>query len=236
MINPSHHNPSGRTLCTERRLQLAALAEEHELVILEDDAYGELHFEASLEPVACTSRRTLYFGSLSKTIAPGIRVGWVTGPEALVGPMSRLIKDHGHPLVRAAVAMYLRNVDHAGRVAWLREHYAARAAQICDLLAAHLPPVVQWSRPTGGFFVWLRVPGVDCGQLLHEALANGVSFVPGEHFFRTPTDGREYLRLSYCTADTTAMELGVVRLSESIHRAMSRPPTMRDDAPRHRSK
>ncbi|HYF92982.1 MAG TPA: PLP-dependent aminotransferase family protein [Symbiobacteriaceae bacterium] len=211
---PSFHNPTGTTLSPERRRQLLAMAEEYDFLILEDDAYGELAFGEIPIPLKAqdTKGRVIYAGSLSKTIAPGLRLGWVHAAAPLVAAMFCFKKDLENPYVQALAAEYLSTVDYGARVTALRESYRQRRDAMVDALRRHTPPDATWTVPQGGFFVWVWVPGADTVALLEAALDEGVGYVPGKYCFFGSGEGREHLRLSFSYLSPEEMERGVAIL------------------------
>jgi 2-aminoadipate transaminase len=215
----SFQNPTGTTLSLARRQQLLALAEAYDFLILEDDAYGELAFGEFPVPLKALDRtgRVIYAGSLSKVIAPGIRLGWVHAAAPLVGAMSVFKKDLENPLAHAIAARYLSSIDYEARVTQLREVYRQRRDLMSAALRRHLPPAATWTEPQGGYFVWVRVPGVDTGALLDLALEQGVGYVPGKYFYFGEGEGREYLRLSFSYVTASDIERGVAILGRVMN-------------------
>ncbi len=210
----SFQNPTGATMSLERRRRLVALAAEYDFLILEDDAYGELSFGP--DPVTLRSlspERVIHIGSLSKVVATGLRVGWAAAPAPLITAMGLFKKDLEHPFTQALMERYLASIDLEERVAALRSAYRARRDHMLAALARHMPAGVTWTRPEGGYFVWVTTPGVDTGALLSEALAAGVAYVPGKYFcFGGGGLGREALRLSFSYLAPDVMEQGVALL------------------------
>jgi 2-aminoadipate transaminase len=215
---PSFHNPTGTTLPTERRLKLLKLAEAFDFLIVEDDAYGELSFAHAPVPLKAMdrSRRVVYVGSLSKVVAPGLRVGWIAGPQPLVHACSWFKKDLDHPFAQATMAVYLQDVDFAKRVEALRAAYRKRRDTMVRALDTYMPAFVSWHVPQGGFFVWLHIPEIDTTKLLNKSLDRGVSFVPGQYFFANQADGRHFLRLSFSYVDEEQMVKGVQTLGQLL--------------------
>jgi 2-aminoadipate transaminase len=211
---PSFQNPTGTTLSLARRQHLLALAEEYDFLILEDDAYGELAFGEVPVPLKALDRtgRVIYAGSLSKTVAPGIRLGWVHAAAPLVAAMFAFKKDLENPFAHAVAAHYLGSIDYEARVMQLRAAYRERRDQLVAALQRHMPATATWTEPQGGFFIWVRVPGADTGALLDEALEQGVGYVPGKYCFFGPGEGQEYLRLSFSYLPADEMERGVAIL------------------------
>ncbi|HYF77633.1 MAG TPA: PLP-dependent aminotransferase family protein [Symbiobacteriaceae bacterium] len=214
----SFQNPTGATMSPERRQRLLALAEAYDFIILEDDAYGELGFGSAPIPLRAMDRtgRVIYAGSLSKIIAPGMRVGWAIAHPDLVRAMWNYKKDLEHSFAQAVMTQYLESTDLGARVAWLRQEYGARRDLMLDLLRQYMPEGVTWQEPGGGYFVWVRAAGVDTAAVLPRAVEAGVGYVPGVHFFADGAAGREYLRLSFSFLSPEAMEDGVRILGQVL--------------------
>jgi DNA-binding transcriptional MocR family regulator len=227
---PTFQNPTGRTLPADRRRRLAAIAAEHGLWLIEDDPYGELRYNgAPLPPVASypgAADRTVTVSSLSKVLAPGLRIGFLRAPDALLGPLV---------VAKQAADLHTSTVDqHAARIALqtgdLDDHidlicaeYRRRRDALLGGLAAALPAGSTFNRPDGGMFVWARLPaGWDAARLLSDALRHDVAFVPGAPFYATAPDPRT-LRLSFTTHRPTEIVEGLRRLgvasAGSQHRA-----------------
>lgn len=216
----SFQNPTGATLVPERRRHLLTMADEYDFLILEDDAYGELAFPGVPAPVPLKALdpggRVIYLGSLSKVVAPGLRIGWAAAAAPVIQAMGLYKKDLDHPFAWAVAARYLAGIDLGARVAALRAQYAERAAFMVAALGRHMPAGVTWTAPQGGFFTWLRAPGADTAALLPAALAAGVAYVPGKHFYFGPGEGREYLRLSFSRLPPAELEQGVAILGRLL--------------------
>lgn len=208
---PTFHNPTGTTMSLERRQHLLELSVEFNFLIVEDDAYGELAFNERITPCKAmdTEGRVLYVGSLSKVVAPGMRIGWIAGAKELITTFSWFKKDLDHPFAQATTAVYIDNVNFEKRMEMLRRAYRVRCEIMIRALEEFLPESVTWYVPKGGFFVWVKVLGVDTFCLLDQALNQGVSFVPGKFFFCNPEEGREYLRFSFSYVDEEEMVRGI---------------------------
>lgn len=217
----SFHNPSGALLSQARRLELLRLAEEFDFNILEDDAYGELSFGAPPATLRSLGQpeRVIYLGSLSKTVAPGLRIGWAVGPPPLIERMQIFKKDLDHAFIWSLAACYLETFDWDSRLAALRQEYQRRAGVLTQALAEHMPREVRWSEPKGGFFIWVELPdGFDTGSMLKQALDAGVAYLPGHHFYWQANKGRNYLRLSYSYVADLDMQRGVQLLVDQLNR------------------
>jgi 2-aminoadipate transaminase len=218
-IIPSFHNPTGNTLSLSRRKVLVALAEKYHFLILEDDAYGELYFKEQLPTLQSLDQwgRVIYLGSLSKTVAPGLRVGWAFGPQPLMKTVQMLNAERINPFAWALTASYLEHIDYHRHLTWLRAHYCARCQCMLQHLAQIMPASVQWGQPDGGYFLWLTLnEAIDTRQLLRHALAEGVSFVPGSYFYADSEQGQSQLRLSFSWLAEGEMQRGIERLKQAI--------------------
>jgi 2-aminoadipate transaminase len=219
---PTFQNPTGRSLGTERRRALAAVAERHGFWLIEDDPYGELRYRGEPLPSLATmpgaEDRTLALSTLSKVAAPGLRIGWVRTPPALRASLvvAKQAADlHSSTIDQAAAAHWLSAVDFDAHVAGLRAAYGERRDALLDGLAAALPPGSTHNRPDGGMFVWARLPdGWDAESLLRRALERAVAFVPGYPFFAGEPD-RATLRLSFTTHAPAEIAEGLARLRAS---------------------
>ena len=220
---PTFQNPTGRTLPAARRVALAEVALRHGLWIVEDDPYGELRYDGepvpSIAGMPAVADRTLALSTLSKVAAPGIRIGWVRAPHALL---------RGLVVAKQAADLHTSTVDQAAAAAWLaRTDLPAHIAALCavyrerrDALLAGLPdglpPGSTWNRPGGGMFVWARLPeGHDATALLQQAVAHEVAFVPGTPFFAGEADPRT-LRLSFTTHSPAEIAEGLRRLRNAV--------------------
>jgi DNA-binding transcriptional MocR family regulator len=226
---PDFANPTGETLSRAAREQALALAGELDVPIIEDAAYAALRFEGeaqpSLQALGCARHgdinqsRVIYCGTFSKTLTPGLRVGWVCASEAIIRRLV-LIKqacDLNSSLINQMIMHGLAEGDFDGQVARARTHYRARRDAMLDALAAAAVPGMTWTRPEGGLFVWVTLPdGIDAADLLPRAIEEaGVAFVPGGAFF-TDGSGRNTLRLSYSLAGEDQIRAGIAKLGALI--------------------
>ena len=216
---PTFQNPTGRTLPLDRREVIAELAGRHGFWIIEDDPYGELRYRGRALPAIATlpgaDDRTLSLSTLSKLVAPGLRIGWVRTPPQLrrMLVIAKQAADlHTSTIDQAAAARWFDGLDLDAHVAHLREVYAPRRDVLVDGLADALPDGSTWNHPDGGMFVWARLPdGHDAEHLLRRALEQGVAFVPGYPFFCGEPD-RRTLRLSFTTHSPAEIAEGLRRL------------------------
>jgi 2-aminoadipate transaminase len=213
---PTFANPTGRTLTLERRRAIGELAAAHGLWVVEDDPYGELRYRGEpLPALATVSDRVIYLGSFSKIGAPGLRLGWLRAPAALMRTLvvAKQAADlHTSTIDQAAMAGYLATRDLDEHVRGLCVAYRQRRDAMIEVLPDVTPPGTTWSEPDGGMFVWVRLPGaVDTADLLPRALRNDVAFVPGAPFYATTPD-RATLRLSFTTNSPELITEGMSRL------------------------
>lgn len=214
-------NPSGRTLPAERRQEIAVLAAKNDVWIVEDDPYGELRYEGDpVPPLASYGDRVLYLGSLSKIGAPGVRLGWLKAPSTLL-PSAVIAKQaadlHTSTIDQAAAAVYLSNTDLDAHVAMLCTAYRERRDTMLKALPTTVPEGTTWTHPTGGMFVWLRLPGKsDTAEVLKKALTNNVAFVPGPPFFATNPDPSTF-RMSFTTNTPEDITEGMRRLHTTFN-------------------
>lgn len=240
-VLPNFQNPTGATLSLARRRRLVELASHYGVPIVEDDPYGQLRYEGEhLPPLVkldaesqgcangeCAFRGdVLYLGTLSKTLAPGFRVGWVVAPEDVIRRLVTLKQGADlHTSTFAQMVAYetAREGFLDRHVHTIRAAYRERRDAMLQALAVHFPPEVRWTRPKGGLFLWATLPeGMDASTLLAEALRQKVAFVPGTSFF-PGGGGANTLRLNFSYCTPTVIEEGVRRLAAVICRTIGHP-------------
>ena len=220
---PTFQNPSGRTLGAERRSRLVELAHAHGLPLLEDDPYGLVRFEgdppASLYELA-TGAGVVYASSFSKTVAPGLRVGYfVLTPELVVPAEAAAVSSYITPVLlgQATVWELIRRGGFEPNLERVRGLLRARRDAMLAALERDFPAGASWSRPEGGYFLWAEL-GVDTAELLERATAAGVAFVKGSDFFPRGRGGRTAARLAYSYVTPAEIGEGVARLAELLGR------------------
>ncbi|MGQ9553780.1 MAG: MocR-like pyridoxine biosynthesis transcription factor PdxR [Anaerolineae bacterium] len=221
---PNFQNPTGSTLSGERRKRLLSLAQRYQVPILEDDLYGDFSYGASPPaPIRALDANgyVLYLGSLSPLLGSGLRLGWLLVPPAVTEPLLALRQAmdlHPNNFVQAVVRELIADGSLEAHLEWVRRVYARRRDAIVSALQQHMPAEVRWHNPEGGFFIWCSLPEPLTGrQLLEEAAATGVVFVPGELFFPNG-NGERFLRLNFAHLPEEDVEEGVRRLASALRR------------------
>jgi 2-aminoadipate transaminase len=220
---PTFQNPTGTTLSLERRERLLGLAEEYDFLVLEDDAYGELRYSGEdVPPLAALddSGRVVRVNTFSKTVAPGVRSGWVLGEAEIVEEVTRMRAGGVNTFTQSVLGKYCTEGRFDENVEELRASYEERCEHMLDCLEAHMPPGTDWTEPAGGFFVWVELPGgIDAEELLPAAAEEGVTYLPGHLFF--PDDrGSNCLRLSFSHVSPEEMDRGIEALARATRSAM----------------
>ncbi len=222
-VVPNFHNPSGATLSLERRQLLGRLADEYELLIVEDDPYGAIRFAGTpLPPVASFTDRVVYLSTFSKIVAPGFRVGWMIGPPEVMAMVARA-KQAADLHTATFPQLLLANI--VGEPGWLDGQkarivpmYRERCEALADALDEHIGDRIRFHRPDGGMFLWTEFRGVaDTKQLLTHAVDEGVAFVPGNAFTIDQVPDSK-ARLSYSTLAPAQLEEAVRRLRRALDR------------------
>lgn len=220
-IIPNFQNPTGRRLPVERREKLAALAKANDLLIVEDDPYGELDYQGCRLPslLSYAPENTIYSSSFSKILAPGMRLGYLIGPKQVISKLVQL--KQSADLHTPSYTQYIAyNVIKDGfldeHIPKIREIYKTRCHFMLEMLDKYMPENVRWSKPEGGMFIWVELPKhIDATKLLATAVENNVAFVPGESFFATNSQ-KNTLRLAFVTVPEEKIEKGIKTLVELI--------------------
>ncbi|MGH3439394.1 MAG: PLP-dependent aminotransferase family protein [Sciscionella sp.] len=217
---PDFQNPSGQTLSGERRGALVELCRRYGVLIVEDVAYSQLGFDDTARPSLWSLGPdvVVQIGTFSKTFFPGVRLGWAVGPSVIITQLA-IAKQNSD---QCAGALGQRMLEEFLRGRYLDAHllrardlYRARATAMTAALGTHLVGLGTWTVPHGGFFSWVRVPGVDTAELALRAREADVAFVPGAGFFAEHHDN-EHLRLSYSRVSEPDIDLGIARLATAV--------------------
>ncbi|HVU34215.1 MAG TPA: PLP-dependent aminotransferase family protein [Opitutaceae bacterium] len=217
---PNFQNPTGVTMSRPRREALARIAAEHGLAVMEDDPYGQLRYHGSDIPPVRRWDETgtvLYASTFSKTIAPGLRLGWVIAPDDVFSRLLILKQAadlHTSMFDQRVAYAYLTREDQSAHLNRIRAAYGERFGIMDAALRATLPQGYHWTHPEGGMFLWVTGPEqLDSLELLQRAVAHNVAFVPGRDFF--PADGgRNHLRLNFSNSTPDRIREGIRRLGE----------------------
>lgn len=222
---PDFRNPSGETMTLAEREALVERARREDFIIVEDSPYRELRYSGEQLPTiySLAPERTLHLGSFSKIFAPGLRLGWILGPEELLEQIfvCKQALDLCPPVFdQYLAAEYLTSGELDRNLASTVELYRGKRDLLLSLLEKYMPEGVSWTRPDGGLFLFVTLPeGVDTVAMYDEALAAGVAYVAGSFFF---VDGshRNTMRLNFSFMDTSRMEPGIELLSRIIKSAI----------------
>ena len=220
-------NPKGTSLSAKRRAQLVELSRRYNVPILEDDPYSELRYRGQAPPSLASLDEeglVIYLSTFSKTLSPGMRIGWVTASSELIHALviAKQAADlHTSTIEQRAAARLLETFDYEGHIAELNRVYGSRCLSMLEALEAHFPGGMRWTRPEGGLFLWVELPeGVRAGALLEEALRRKVAFVPGGPFF-VKAPPRDFIRLNFSNQSPEMIEEGIRRLGRAIEEQAS---------------
>lgn len=222
---PNFNNPSGITLAAHRRQQVVEICRAAGVLILEDNPYGMLRYDGEPAPTlrSLDPENVIYMGSFSKILSPGLRIGWAAVPSHLfrrfylAGEAVALCPPTLNQMI---ISAYLREHDWKGQIESYCQLYASRRDAMFAALEKYLPAGISYTRPEGGFFIWLTLPeGIDTYQLLQEGVQAGVIFIPGAAF--SPGNPVSHtLRLAFCAVDEDTIDEGVKRLSKLLERKL----------------
>lgn len=226
-VIPDGHNPLGVSVSRERRQRLVELAGAYGVPIIEDDPYGLLYYDGSMErPLrAYDDEWIFYLGSFSKILAPALRLGWIVAPETLI-PRLTVVKEAGDlessALTQRAVAAYLDAGHLPTHLTRLRAEYGRRRDAMLSALRRTFPAEARWTEPRGGMFIWVELPeAIDTAELLQAAVdQEQVAFIPGDAFAvascRVRDDARRSLRLNFSNCTPEQIEEGIRRLASVL--------------------
>lgn len=217
---PSFHNPTGILMSEARRKELYRFCSENRMPVIEDDAYGELWLdEAPPRPLKSMDRNgmILYLGTVSKCLAPGLRIGWLVGPESVVQRLGdvKMQVDYGASSLsqRLLIELFRTNL-YDEYIANLRDELKKRRQLTVDLLTHHFADIASWNVPKGGFYIWLKleVP-ISTNKLFQEALKENILINPGSIYDFSPN---RFVRISYSYASCEELEKGLITLADLI--------------------
>jgi len=235
-VLPNFQNPGGTTLAEDRRHGLVALANKYGIPIVEDYPYGQLRYEGEhLPPLVVLDRENapydngytlgnvIYLSTFSKTLAPGLRLGWIVAPPEVIAKLVQLKQGadlHTSTFVQVVAYEVARDNFLDEHVKKIRNVYRERRDVMLEALARHFPPEVKWTHPKGGLFLWVTLPeGMNANELFQEALKQNVAFVPGDSFFAPNGqigEGKRHFRLNFSNARPDQIREGIRRLSVAV--------------------
>ncbi|HXZ32714.1 MAG TPA: PLP-dependent aminotransferase family protein [Terriglobales bacterium] len=238
-VLPNFQNPGGTTLSEGRRHQLVLLADKYGIPIIEDDPYGQLRYEGEhLPPLVVLDRENLrrdddysignviYLSTFSKTLAPGLRLGWIVAPSDVIAKLVQLKQGadlHTSTFGQMVAYEVARDNFLDEHVKLIRRVYRERRDVMLEALRKCFPPEVTWTHPHGGLFLWVTLPeGMDCNKLFEAALKENVAFVPGDCFYagNFAKEGCRHFRLNFSYGQPEQIREGVRRLSVAIKQQM----------------
>ncbi|MDF1509132.1 PLP-dependent aminotransferase family protein [Robertmurraya sp. DFI.2.37] len=227
-VVPTFSNPEAKIWSAERRQKLVELCYQYHVLTLEDDPYGELNFtNDTFEPIASFDEKgshILYTSTFSKTVVPGLRTGWVTGPDEVIAMMSQakqMTDLHSSSIDQQALYYIMRDFDLQRHIETLRKEYYVRMTIMRDYLNKLDRGLFKWKEPKGGMFMWIEGDEeLDATSLLGEAVKNGVAYVPGTPFYvNEPKLNTFRLNFSHSTPDN--IKLGMDRLVSVLTRQVT---------------
>ena len=241
-ILPNFQNPAGVTLSQERRHQLILLADKYGIPIVEDDPYGQLRYEgAHIAPLVVLDRENLrrdngfsignviYLSTFSKTLAPGLRLGWIVAPPNIISKLVQLKQGadlHTSTFTQQVAFEVAREGFLDQHVKLIRRVYRERRDVMLQALKEFFPPEVTWTHPQGGLFLWVTLPeGMDSHLLFQSALAENVAFVPGDSFYAgNGPESSRHLRLNFSHPNPEQIREGIRRLSVAVKKQLPTSP------------
>lgn len=220
-VMPTYANPTGLTIDEGRRQLLAQKAREFDFWLVEDDPYSELWYDhpAPKSLRAWAPERTLRLGTLSKVLAPGLRLGYICGPKAAISRLALLKQSmdlHTATFSQKVAARIIASGELEAHLPDVRALYKKQARAMLQALDEFMPEEVSWTRVEGGMFIWMTLPaGFNTTALMREALERNIAFVPGAPFYANG-GGERFLRLSFVTVPVDKIRVGIEKLGELL--------------------
>jgi 2-aminoadipate transaminase len=236
---PNFQNPGGVTLSRERREELVYMSDKYGVPIIEDDPYGQLRYEGEhMPPLVMMDRvnlrrdngytlgNVIYMSTFSKTLAPGLRLGWMVAPPDVIAKLVQLKQGadlHTSTFNQIVTYEVAKNGFLDEHVKEIRNVYRERRNAMLAALDEFFPEEATWTRPQGGLFLWVTLPhGMDCEELFQTALKNNVAFVPGTSFYPEGEEGKLHMRLNFSYMEPDRIHEGIRRLSVAVKSQMER--------------
>ncbi|TGE31560.1 PLP-dependent aminotransferase family protein [Desulfosporosinus sp. Sb-LF] len=221
-LAPTYQNPTGTTFTIEERKAVLRIASKYGVPVLEDDPYGELRYDGSALPAIrsfSTEDEVIYLGTFSKTLAPGLRLGWIVGGKNLIDKLVVAKKGtdlHTSTLLQRATHYYLTHFNATEHIETIRQAYKVRRDLMLNELKENFFDRAIWTEPNGGMFIWLTLPErYDTLDLLPKALAGNVAYVPGAHFF-VNGGGCSSMRLNFSNPTPLQIKQGIKLLANIL--------------------
>ena len=233
-VLPNFQNPAGTTLSEGRRHELVLLADKYGIPIVEDYPYGQLRYEGEHLPslvvldrenlrrdVGYSIGNVIYLSTFSKTLAPGLRLGWIVAPPEVISKLAQLKQGadlHTSTFTQFVAYEVARDGFLDKHVKLIRQIYGERRDVMLQALQEFFPPAVTWTHPKGGLFLWVTLPaGLDMEAVFRSALEQNVAFVPGDSFYANdPQEGSRHMRLNFSNATPEQIREGIRRLAAAV--------------------
>ena len=219
---PTFQNPTGRTLPVDRRQRMVELARKYDIVIIEDDPYGQLRFAGDPVPAVKSfdsDGRVFYLSTFSKTLTPGLRTGWVVADPAFVKHFTVIKQSadlHTDNVAQQVIAEFLADFNIDEHIAKIRQVYRQREQLMIEQIQKHFPTGVKYTNPDGGLFIWVEIPGnINTQDLFDQCIKNNVAFVPGEPFYPGEPESGTF-RLNFSNMSEEKIKDGIQRLGKAI--------------------
>lgn len=219
---PTFQNPTGRTLPVDRRQRMVELARQYDIVIIEDDPYGQLRFAGDPVPAVKSfdsDGRVFYLSTFSKTLTPGLRTGWVVADPAFIKHFTVIKQSadlHTDNVAQQVIAEFLTDFNIDEHIAKIRQVYRQREQLMIEQIQKHFPTGVKYTNPDGGLFIWVEIPGnINTQDLFDQCIKNNVAFVPGEPFYPGEPESGAF-RLNFSNMSEEKIKDGIQRLGKAI--------------------
>lgn len=224
---PDFQNPTGLTYSAENRDRIYEIIKEYDVVLVEDDPYGELRFDGERLPYIGAGRlpNSILLGTFSKTVTPGMRTGFIISQNTELLKHISVAKEasdlHTNIFSQYLIWDYLEHNDYDAHIEKIRQLYKTQAQAMVNAMDKYFPKTVTYTKPHGGMFLWVTLPeGVSAMELFPKALENKVAFVPGDPFYINKKD-MNTMRLNYTNADCQTIEEGIRKLGALLTKALS---------------
>ncbi|MBR6015215.1 MAG: PLP-dependent aminotransferase family protein [Firmicutes bacterium] len=229
-VIPDFQNPTGKTMTYERRKGLIEVVNKYPIMVLEDNPYGELRYTGKMVPsikTLDTMEKVVYMCTFSKVLAPGFRLGWMTGKKEVITKIA--VAKQATDLQSGTFAQhvcnkYLEMFDLDAHIAEVLEIYGHRRAVMLEALEKEMPEGVTWVVPEGGLFLWLKLPeGLDAGEALKECIKNHVAYVPGAPFFASEKTAQvNTARFNFSFVDDDTLRKGVKACADTFRKILNK--------------